>query len=119
MRIRATCSKRTLEKDGWKVQTAENGRVALELAARALPGLVLLDLMMPEMDGFTFVDEFHRLPDARAVPVIVLTAKDLTEEDRRRLNGYVEQVVQKGFNTESLLKQVRELVAQSIRRTLA
>jgi signal transduction histidine kinase/DNA-binding response OmpR family regulator len=107
----------TLEKDGWKVETAENGRVAMEVAGRGLPGLVLLDLMMPEMDGFTFVTEFQRLADARGVPIIVLTAKDLTEDDRRRLNGFVEQIVQKGINTESLLKQVRELVAQSIRRT--
>jgi signal transduction histidine kinase/DNA-binding response OmpR family regulator len=109
--------KSTLEKDGWKVETAENGRVAMEAAERGLPGLVLLDLMMPEMDGFTFVSEFQRLADARTVPIIVLTAKDLTEDDRRRLNGFVEQIVQKGINTESLLKQVRELVAQSIRRT--
>ena len=102
----------TLEKDGWKVETAENGRVALERIAGALPGLVLLDLMMPEMDGLTFLEEFRRLPDARNVPVIVLTAKDLTSEERRRLSGYVEQVVGKGARTDSLLKQVRELVAE-------
>jgi signal transduction histidine kinase/DNA-binding response OmpR family regulator len=108
--------KSTLEKDGWKVETAANGRIALELAASRLPGLVLLDLMMPEMDGFTFIDELRRFPGARAIPVIVLTAKDLTAEDRRRLNGYVERVVQKGSNTESLLGEVRELVAQSIGR---
>jgi len=111
--------KGTLEKDGWKVETAENGRVALAIVGHGLPGVVLLDLMMPEMDGFTFVSEFHQLAEARSVPIIVLTAKDLTEDDRRRLNGYVEQVVQKGFNTDSLLKQVRDLVAQSIRRTTA
>jgi CheY-like chemotaxis protein len=93
--------------------------VALDVVSRRLPGLVLLDLMMPEMDGFTFASEFHQMAEARSVPIIVLTAKDLTEEDRRRLNGYVEQVVQKGSSTESLLKQVRELVAQSIRRTAA
>jgi signal transduction histidine kinase/CheY-like chemotaxis protein len=104
----------TLEKDGWKVETAENGRVALERIADSLPGLVLLDLMMPEMDGLTFLEEFRRLPRARAVPVVVLTAKDLTSEDRRRLSGYVERVVGKGSRTDSLLKEVRELVAQSM-----
>ena len=109
--------KSTLEKDGWHVETAANGRIALELAASRLPGLVLLDLMMPEMDGFTFIDELRRVPDARRIPVIVLTAKALTAEDRRRLNGYVERVVKKGSNTESLLGEVRELVAQSIGRT--
>ena len=106
--------KSTLEKDGWKVETAENGRVALERVADMLPNLVLLDLMMPEMDGFTFLEQFLRLPHACAVPVIVLTAKDLTSEDRHRLSGYVERVVGKGSRTDSLLKEVRELVAQSM-----
>ena len=106
--------KRTLEKDGWKVDEAENGRVALELRMRRTsPGLILLDLMMPEMDGFTFLEEFRRIADARSIPVIVLTAKDLTDDDRRRLNGYVERIVQKGSNSESLLSQVRILVAQT------
>ncbi|HTS30328.1 MAG TPA: response regulator [Bryobacteraceae bacterium] len=109
--------KNTLEKDGWTVQTAANGRIALELATGRMPGLVLLDLMMPEMDGFTFIDELRRVPAGRRIPVIVLTAKDLTAEDRRRLNGYVERVVSKGTNTESLLGEVRELVAQRIGRT--
>jgi CheY-like chemotaxis protein/two-component sensor histidine kinase len=108
--------KNTLEKDGWKVETAANGRIALELAASRLPGLVLLDLMMPEMDGFTFIDEFRRVPEGRRVPVIVLTAKDLTADDRRRLNGYVQRVVKKGSNTESLLGELRDLVAESIGR---
>jgi signal transduction histidine kinase/DNA-binding response OmpR family regulator len=106
--------KTALEKDGWTVEEAENGRVALEMARLALPGLVLLDLMMPEMDGFTFLEEFRRAADAKGTPVIVLTAKDLTAEDRLRLNGSVERIVQKGGNTETLLVQVRDLVAQNI-----
>lgn len=114
-----TILKSTLEKDGWSVQVAENGRVALEQARGGLPGLVLLDLMMPEMDGFTFLEELRRWPEARNIPVIVLTAKDLTAEDRRRLNGYVELVVQKGSSTEALLAEVRELVARSIGRLRA
>ncbi len=107
--------KTTLEKDGWQVETAENGRVALERIAAAMPGLVLLDLMMPEMDGLTFLDEFRRIPAACAVPVVVLTAKDLTSDERRHLSGYVEQVVGKGARTDSLLKEVRELVAQRMK----
>jgi DNA-binding response OmpR family regulator len=102
-----------LEKDGWGVEEAENGRVALDLARVAIPSLVLLDLMMPEMDGFTFLEEFRRLHDTKSTPVIVLTAKDLTAEDRQRLNGSVERILQKGSNSESLLAQVRNLVAQS------
>jgi len=77
---------------------------------------VLLDLMMPEMDGFAFLEQFRRIPEARSIPVIVLTAKDITAEDRRRLNGYVEQIVQKGPNTAALLNELRELVASSIAR---
>ncbi len=103
-----------LAKDGWSVQTAENGRVALERVKQTLPGLVLLDLMMPEMDGFGFLEEFRKLPSAGDVPVVVLTAKDLTGEDRKRLSGHVKKIMAKGEGTESVLKRIRELVAQSV-----
>jgi CheY-like chemotaxis protein len=103
-----------LTKDGWSVQTAENGRVALEKAKTTPVGLVLLDLMMPEMDGFAFIEEFRRLPSAGQVPVVVLTAKDLTSEDRKRLNGHVEKIMAKGEGTETVLRKVQELVAQCV-----
>ena len=103
-----------LTKNGWNVQTAENGRIALEKVSGTLPGLILLDLMMPEIDGFTFLEEFRKLPLAGKVPVIVLTAKDLTGEDRRRLNGRVESIMRKGEGTEAVLKKVLGLVAESI-----
>jgi CheY-like chemotaxis protein len=103
-----------LTKDGWSVQTAENGRVALEKVRSIRPGLVLLDLMMPEMDGFAFIEEFRKLPAAGDVPVIVLTAKDLTGEDRKRLNGHVKRIMAKGDGIDSVLKKVQELVAQSV-----
>jgi signal transduction histidine kinase/CheY-like chemotaxis protein len=109
--------KSTLEKEGWKVQTALNGRIALEHVTGRLPGLVLLDLMMPEMDGLAFLDQFRRLPNALAVPVIVITAKDLTADERRRLHGSVQHVLAKGSGTDSLVKQVRDLVAQSLSHT--
>jgi CheY-like chemotaxis protein len=72
--------------------------------------------MMPEMDGFAFLEQFRRIPEARSIPVIVLTAKDITAEDRRRLNGYVEQIVRKGPDTPALLSELRELVATSMAR---
>ncbi len=77
------------------------------------PEVVLLDLMMPEMDGFQFIDELRRTPAWRLIPIIVVTAKDLTDEDRKHLNGYVEGILEKGaYNGEDLLKEVRrELLA--------
>jgi signal transduction histidine kinase/CheY-like chemotaxis protein len=101
-----------LTKDGWSVQTADNGRVALGIVRKTRPGLVLLDLMMPEMDGFAFLEEFRKLPWQGGVPVVVLTAKDLTGEDRNRLNGYVNRIMAKGEATESVLRKVQQLVAQ-------
>jgi len=103
--------RRVLEKEGWSVLEAENGRVALDRVAEQNPVLVMLDLMMPEMDGFEFVAELRRHREWRLIPVVVLTAKDLTDEDRLRLNGYVENVFSKGaYALEELLAEVRDLV---------
>jgi len=102
----------TLSKDGWIVETAENGRIALEKAGNSPPGMILLDLMMPVMDGFTFVEEFQKLPSSKNVPIVVLTAKDLTPEDRKRLNSHVERVLAKGKETEIVLSTVLDFVAQ-------
>jgi CheY-like chemotaxis protein len=64
--------------------------------ARETPQLILLDLMMPVMDGFDFLLEMRANAEWQNIPVIALTAKDLTEEDRRLLSGRVEQIVDKG-----------------------
>jgi CheY-like chemotaxis protein len=105
--------RRTLEREGWSIQEAPNGRAGLEQVAARLPALVLLDLMMPEMDGFAFVDELRRNEAWRELPVIVVTAKELTDEERRRLNGRVKCVIQKGQQSrQDLLSQIRNLVAQ-------
>ncbi|MBF0557481.1 MAG: response regulator [Nitrospirae bacterium] len=102
---------RMLEKEGWSVSTAQNGRVGLEQAAAVQPALILLDLMMPEMDGFQFVEELRSRADLRSIPVVVVTAKDLTQEDRERLEGYVKLIVQKGaYNREDLLCELHKLV---------
>ena len=67
---------------------------------------------MPEMDRFTFMEELRRRPDCRRVPVIVVTAKDLSPDDRSRLNGHVVQILQKGgFSTRELLEEVSRLLA--------
>ena len=87
-----------LEKDGWKVSEAENGRTGLERLAGTIPDVIVLDLMMPEIDGFEFLDELRKRPELRNIPVVVVTAKDLTEEERRRLNGGVERILQEGLS---------------------
>jgi CheY-like chemotaxis protein len=109
--------RRVLEPAGYSVVEAANGRVALDRLREISPSVVLLDLMMPEMDGFEFVAEFRQHAAWRAVPIVVITAKDLTREDRDRLNGYVQRILQKGaYSREQLLVEVRELVAASVAR---
>ncbi|HEX8153178.1 MAG TPA: response regulator [Thermoanaerobaculia bacterium] len=103
-----------LEKDGWSVSEAENGLTALASMERERPSLIFLDLMMPEMDGFAFAAEVGRHAEWRSIPIIVVTAQDLTADDRRRLNGHVETILRKhGESRESLLEQVRDLLAVS------
>jgi CheY-like chemotaxis protein/anti-sigma regulatory factor (Ser/Thr protein kinase) len=107
-------ARRMLEREGYTVAEAANGRAALDRLREGLPGVVLLDLMMPEMDGFDFVAAVRDEPAWRAVPIVVITAKDLSAEDHERLNGYVARVLQKGaLSRETLLGQVRDLVAAS------
>jgi hypothetical protein len=104
-----------LKKSGWRVIEAANGRIALEELARQPAELILLDLVMPEMDGFEFLEELGKRDGAPRIPVVVITAKDLTDEDRRRLNGGVERVVHKsGHGPEALLAEVRGLVARGL-----
>ena len=107
--------RRRLEKEGWTVIEAENGRAGLEQMEKNQPELILLDLMMPEMDGFQFLDEVRKHEGWRSIPVIVVTAKELTPEDRQRLNGSVEKILQKGaYGREELMREVRGLVAAFI-----
>jgi CheY-like chemotaxis protein len=102
-----------LTREGWRITEAENGRVALEKVARDMPDLILLDLMMPEMDGFDFLHALRGVDGGGQVPVVVLTAKELTPEDRRRLAGYVESIHQKGsYAKDQLLGEIRDLIAQ-------
>ncbi|HUS17056.1 MAG TPA: response regulator [Chloroflexia bacterium] len=101
----------TLEGDGWDVVEAGTSRDGLERAATRPPDLILLDLMGPELDGFQFLTALRGTPAGRAIPVVVVTARDLTADDHRRLNGYVEQILHKGtYTREQLLREVGEQV---------
>ena len=104
--------RRALEDEGWSVSEAEHGQMALEKLAGPLPSLILLDLMMPVMDGFEFVMEMRKVEAWRGIPIVVVTAKDITDDDRQRLNGDVVGLIQKGgLDRESLLAQLREQIA--------
>jgi CheY-like chemotaxis protein len=96
-----------LELEGWTVREAVNGRAGLDQLAEDTPGLILLDLMMPEMDGFEFVAKLQKTHEWRSLPVVVVTAKDITEEDLLRLRGYTHRVLRKdASNFDKLLKDL-------------
>lgn len=99
------------------VTQAENGRVGLERLNEALPDAILLDLMMPEMDGFEFIAQVRAEARWRRIPVIVVTAKTLTAEDLARLNGQVQHLVHKGeYSGRTVLAALDELVPVHARR---
>jgi len=103
--------KRALERDGWEVIEAVNGRPAVELAKTTTPDLILLDLLMPEMDGFEFLDVIRRDVGQTRVPVIVLTTKELTEDERKRLNGCVNRILGKGgLSPTELIREIRAVL---------
>ena len=102
---------RALGKAGWRVETAPDGEAGLENVRRARPGIVLLDLMMPKLDGFGFLAGLRSDPSMADVPVVVLTAKDLTEEERRFLTGVSGAVLQKGDVDLSHLIRILRLQA--------
>ena len=105
--------KATVEKAGLKTAEAVNGQAALDwLAAHPRPALVLLDLMMPVMDGFAFLERVRANPATKAVPVVVLTAKDLTESERRQINERTMLVLTKGAQPLSSLGKALSAIAR-------
>jgi CheY-like chemotaxis protein len=99
-----------LEGEQWVVQEAANGRDALALLRDARPDVILLDLMMPEMDGFAVVAALQKEPRWRDIPVVVVTARDLDTADRERLNSGVQSVlVKETFRPADLVERIRRL----------
>ena len=91
---------------------AENGKVALERVAENPPALIIIDLVMPVMDGIEFVCELHRNQDWSSIPMIVLTSEDLSQGDLHLLNGNVHAVLDKrGRPRKELMKEVGRLLS--------
>ncbi len=98
-----------LRKSGWQVQLAENGVDALQHLQTIIPDLIISDLMMPEMDGFELVSKVKASDKWRGIPVVILTAKDLTQSDRGLLNDKVARIFQKGnYQRDELLREVHQ-----------
>ena len=101
-----------LKNEGWRVFKAENGKVALEHLEDKKPSLIILDLLMPEMDGFEFVTHLRKNPKWRSLPVLVLTSTKLSTEDQAHLHGYVDTIFQKeSYSREQLLELVQKQIA--------
>ncbi len=107
----------SLKRDGWEVSEAANGRIGIERLGQSRPDVIMLDLMMPEMNGFEFLVEMRSKPEWRDIPVLVVTAKDLTAEERAQLNGHVERVMDKGSaELAELLGEIGQVLEVSITR---
>jgi threonine synthase len=90
---------------------ATNGREAVALAQQEHPDLIILDLMMPEMDGFAVMEALQANPTTTDIPVIVVTAKELTQAEKQRIHGHIQKLMQKGdFLSDDLADEVRALL---------
>ncbi len=104
--------RRILQSQGnFTIIEAANGREGLEMIQRELPDLVILDLMMPEMDGFTVIESLRSKPETASIPVIVATAKELTTDEKNRLGTKIQSLMQKGdFLNDEFLEEVKSLI---------
>ena len=102
---------RMLEDYGLNVTEAENGKIALDQIQKQSPKVIFLDLMMPVMDGFEFIEEFRKTPEWRSIPIVVITAKELTQADCIRLNGGVQKLIEKKtLHQHDLFNEIRDIL---------
>ncbi|MCC7423236.1 MAG: response regulator [Planctomycetaceae bacterium] len=105
---------RILHGAGWHVTEAEHGQAGLAALPKCRPAIIFLDLMMPVMNGFAFLSQLRSLSEFKSTPVVIVTSKDLTADERNWLKGEVQQILTKGnYSREQLLDQVRRLVPRS------
>lgn len=104
---------KSLRQEGWTVQEAEDGKIAMELIEAQPPCLILLDLLLPVMDGFQVIEQIRKHPQWKHIPVVVITHVDLDAETRAKLQGKVQNILSKElYGREELLHEVRNLVHQ-------
>ncbi len=109
--------RRILENDAWEVLEAANGREALELMQDSTPALIVMDLKMPEMDGFALIHAIRARDEWKSLPIVVITAMDIGLEDGQRLRRQVQRVVQKGtVNNDDLMVEIRYVAAAAARQ---
>ena len=109
---------RTAERTGWRTAVADNGRIGLERLEEQVPDIILLDLMMPEMDGLEFLAEMRRNPEWKQIPVIAVTAKTLTESDKKQLSEQAQSVLRKGdYAQEDLMNHIRSILTTHYEET--
>jgi threonine synthase len=104
--------RRILQSQGdFEIFEATNGREAIEITNKEMPDLIILDLMMPEVDGFAVLDDLRSKPETANIPVIVATAKELTVDEKSRLQGQIQSLMMKGdFLNDEFLEEVRSLI---------
>ncbi len=104
--------RRILQSQGdYTIFEAASGRDAIQLAGQELPDLIILDLMMPEIDGFAVLDALKANPETSSIPVIVVTAKELTPEETERLRGQIQSLLQKGeFMNDEFIDEITSLI---------
>ncbi len=107
---------RTLSNAGYRVNTAENGKIALDNLGTTKPDIIILDLMMPVMDGFTFLHHMRATPEHAHLPVIVATARVLSEDERRRLETNAQHIIEKQSHTR---QQLLEMISDQITTMVA
>ncbi len=102
-----------LESEGYRTTCAYNGWQAVECVAETIPDLIILDILMPQMDGFQVIQALKATPHTRHIPVIILTAKDLSEREQKSLQlGTTKYLTKTLFSKKRLLEEVRDVIAQ-------
>lgn len=109
--VRRLIKRILLSQGKYALHEATDGRSAVDAVTRIRPDLVILDLMMPEVDGFSVLDILQSQKETREIPVIVITAKELTSREKERLNGRIQALMLKGdFASDGLLEEVKSVI---------